>query len=143
MSIPVMPRDGPSVTDSERDGQSIIELVRRFSEELLTLFRQEMALATAEISRTLRKLAAGVASIAAGAAVLYAGFLALLTAAILGLSHVVEPWLAALIVGGAVSIIGLVLLMAGKKTVEPENLKPQRTMESLREDKDVLMRRAS
>lgn len=143
MSIPVMPRDGPSVTDSERESQSIIELVRRFSEELLTLFRQEMALATAEISRTLRKLAAGVASIAAGAAVLYAGFLTLLAAAVLGLSQVVEPWLAALIVGGALTLIGIVLLMVGKKTVEAENLKPQRTVESLREDKDVLMRRAS
>lgn len=143
MSTPAMPRAGRSITDAEREGQSIIELVRRFSEELLTLFRQEMALATAEISRTLRKLVQGVASIAAGAAVLYAGFLALLAAAVLGLSRVVEPWLAALIVGGAVTIVGLVLLMAGKKTIEPENLKPQRTVESLREDKDMLMRRAS
>jgi hypothetical protein len=138
-----MPHESRPITDAERDNQSIVELVRRFSEELLTLFRQEMALATAEVSRTLRKLAAGVASIAAGALVLYAGFLTLLAAAVLGLSHVVEPWLAALIVGGAVTIVGLVLLMAGKKTMEPENLKPRRTVESLREDKDVLLRRAS
>jgi hypothetical protein len=138
-----MPHENRPITDAQRDNQSIIELVRRFSEELLTLFRQEMALATAEVSRTLRKLAAGVASVAAGALVLYAGFLTLLAAAVLGLSHVVEPWLAALIVGGAVTIVGLVLLMAGKKTMEPENLKPRRTVESIREDKDVLMRRAS
>jgi lipopolysaccharide export LptBFGC system permease protein LptF len=143
MSTRSMPRNGRSITDAERDSQSIIELVRRFSDELLTLFRQEMALATAEVSRTIRKLAAGVASIAAGAAVLYAGFLTLVAAAVLGLSRVLEPWLAALIVGGAVTIVGVVLLMVGKKTIEPEHLKPQRSVESLREDKDVLMRRAS
>jgi lipopolysaccharide export LptBFGC system permease protein LptF len=138
-----MPRDGRSITDAERDNQSIIELVRRFSDELLTLFRQEMALATAEVSRTIRKLAAGAASVAAGAAVLFAGFLTLLAAAVLGLSHVLEPWLAAAVVGVAVTIVGVVLLIAGKKTLQPENLKPERTVDSLREDKDVLMRRAS
>jgi hypothetical protein len=127
--------------NGDRDGQSVTTLLRRLTDELLTLFRQEMALATAEISRALSKLAAGVASIAAGALVLYAGFLTLIAAGIIGLAQVMEPWLAALIIGGAITLIGIVLLIAGKKTVEPSNLKPRRTVESLREDKDVLMRR--
>jgi hypothetical protein len=36
-----------------------------------------------------------------------------------------------------------VMVIAGKKKIEPSSLKPERTAESLRQDKDVLMRRES
>jgi predicted phage tail protein len=126
---------------SPRDQESIADLLRRLMEELSTLFRQELALASAEISGAMSKLSRGLISVATGGAVLYAGFLTLLAAAVLALALVVEPWLAALIVGGAVTLIGLVMVMKGKKALEPSDLKPRRTVESLRQDKDVLMRR--
>jgi hypothetical protein len=107
-------------------------------EDLTTLFRQEMALATAELTGALTKATAGIVSIATGGAVLFAGFLGLLAAAVLGLANVMEPWLAALIVGGVVTVIGIVMVLIGKKALDPETLKPQRTAESLRKDKDVL-----
>ena len=138
-----IPEEDPRSPLPERDGESIIQLLRRLTDELLMLFRQEMALATAEVTGTLTKLAKGVASIATGALILYAGFLALLAAAILGLSNAVSPWLAVLIVGVVVSVIGAILVYAGKKTLEPDRLKPRRSIESLREDKAVLMRRES
>jgi hypothetical protein len=126
---------------SSRDQESIADLLRRLMEELATLFRQELTLASAEISGAMSKLSRGLISVATGGAVLYAGFLTLLAAAVLALALVVEPWLAALIVGGVVTIIGLVMVMKGKKALEPSDLKPRRTVESLRQDKDVLMRR--
>jgi len=125
------------------NGTTALGLVRRLMDELATLFRQEMALATAELTGALGKLVAAVVSIAAGSAVLFAGFLALLAAAVLGLSNVVAPWLAALIVGGVVSIIGLIMVLAGRKAADPSVLKPQRSAESLRQDKAVLTRSAS
>lgn len=136
-----MPSRGDSAAVSERDGESITVLLRRLTDELLTLFRQEMALATAEVSGKLTKLLTGVASVAAGGAVLYAGFLALLAAAVLGLANVMAAWLAALIVGAAVVLLGIVLVYVGKKKIQPQNLKPQRSVDSLRQDKDVLMRK--
>jgi hypothetical protein len=126
---------------SSRDQESITDLLRRLMDELSTLFRQELALASAEISGAMSRLSRGLISVATGGAVLYAGFLTLLAAAVLALALVVEPWLAALIVGGAVTLIGLVMVMKGKKALEPSDLKPRRTVESLRQDKDVLMRR--
>jgi hypothetical protein len=126
---------------SSREQESITDLLRRLMDELSTLFRQELALASAEISGAMSKLSRGLISVATGGAVLYAGFLTLLAAAVLALSLAVEPWLAALIVGGAVTLIGLVMVMKGKKALEPSDLKPRRTVESLRQDKDVLMRR--
>jgi predicted phage tail protein len=126
---------------SSRDQESITDLLRRLMDELATLFRQELALASSEMSSAMSKLSRGLISVATGGAVLYAGFLTLLAAAVLALALVVEPWLAALIVGGVVTLIGVVMVLKGKKALEPSDLKPRRTVESLRQDKDVLMRR--
>lgn len=125
----------------DRENASTLALLRRATDELLTLFRQEMALATAEVSRTVAGFLAGVTSIAAGALVAYAGFLVLLAAAVLGLAHVVSDWLAALIVGAAVLVIGALLVLVGARQASSQQLKPQRAVDSLREDKDVLMRK--
>jgi hypothetical protein len=129
--------------NAELDGTTALGLVRHLMDELATLFRQEMALATAELTGALGKLVAAVVSIAAGSAVLFAGFLVLLAAAVLGLANVVAPWLAALIVGVVVSVIGLVMVLVGRKAADPSALKPQRSPESLRKDKAVLTRNES
>jgi hypothetical protein len=123
-----------------RESQSTVTLLRRLMNELATLVRQEIALATAEMTRAARTLLASATSVAIGGAVLYAGLLALLAAAILGLANVMQPWLAALIVGVAVVVIGLVMVQRGLKTLNPEQLKPTHTAESLRRDKEVLER---
>ncbi len=129
--------------DARLDGVTVLGLVRRLMDELATLFRQEMALATAELTGALGKLVAAVVSVAAGSAVLFAGFLVLLAAAVLGLAQVMAPWLSALIVGAVVSLIGLILVLVGRKAVDPSVLKPKRSPESLRKDKAVLSRSAS
>jgi len=129
--------------DLERGPQthSIMSLLKRLTDELSVLFRQEMALASAEFSRSMRVFLLGVTSLAAGGAVLFAGLLVLLAAAVLGLSEWLEPWQAALVVGVVVVIVGAIMVMAGRKKLKPEELKPDRTVESLKRDKDVLTRR--
>jgi hypothetical protein len=130
-----------SGSSPDRENESTLGLLRRATDELLTLFRQEMALATAEVSRTVTVFLAAVTSIAAGALVAYAGFVVLLAAAVLGLAKVVPDWAAALIVGVVVLVIGAILIFAGAKKARAKELKPQRTVDNLREDKDVLMRK--
>jgi len=132
-----------SSADPDLENASTLGLLRRATDELLTLFRQEMALATAEVSRTVSVFLAGVTSIAAGALVAYAGFLVLLAAAVLGLARVVSDWIAALIVGAAVLVLGALLIYMGSRKARAEQLKPQRSVNSLREDKDVLLRKQS
>jgi hypothetical protein len=129
-----------AVPDASLEGESTIQLLRRLADQLSTLLRQEIALATAEVTAALTRLTTGAISVVAGGAVLYAGLLTLLAAAVLGLSLVVPAWLAALLVGAAVSLVGFVLVYRGKKNLSPSSLKPQRTVESLRRDKDILTR---
>ena len=128
-------------SSDERESQSAFGLLRRLTDELSTLLRQELTLATAEVSRSMRVMLTGAASLAVGGAVLFTGLLAMLAAAVLGLATVLSPWLSALVIGAAIAIIGVVLVLAGIRSLDPSTLKPSRTAESLRRDKDVITRR--
>ncbi|HVY82081.1 MAG TPA: phage holin family protein [Steroidobacteraceae bacterium] len=125
----------------DREAQSTLDLMRRLLNEVSTLFRQELTLARAEFMRSISRVLVSATSIAAGGAVLYAGLLVLLAAAVLGLSKVLEPWLAALIIGVVVGVIGYVMLHAGIKKMSNTSVKPELTQDSLKRDKDVLMRK--
>lgn len=129
--------------NGDRESQSAFGLLRRLTDELATLLRQELALAIAEVSRSMRLMLTATASLAVGGAVLFTGLLAMLAAAVLGLATVLQPWLAALVIGAAVAVIGIILVSAGIRALDPSTLKPSRTAESLRKDKDVLTRRQS
>jgi hypothetical protein len=135
------PAAAGSADNGDRESQSAFGLVRRLTDELATLLRQELTLATAEVARSMRIMLTGAAALAVGGAVLYTGLLVMLAAAVLGLATVLQPWLAALVIGAAVSIIGIVLVLAGIRSIDPSTLKPSRTTESLRKDKDVITRR--
>ena len=108
--------------------------------ETTTLVQDEVALAKADLSDKVAQAGRGVGAVAAGGAVLFAGFLVLLFAAVGALEMVLPPeqapWLAPLIVGAVVTLIGAVALSSGKKKLQAENLKPARTLDSLRRDRD-------
>jgi hypothetical protein len=133
--------DDANLRAQDREAQSTLDLMRRLLNEVAALFREELALARAEFMRSFSRLLVSGASVATGAAVLYAGVLVLLAAAVLGLAKVLEPWLAALIVGAAVGVIGYIMLHAGIKGMTQTTVKPELTAESLKRDKDVLTRK--
>ena len=126
---------------SLRERESTIALLRRLVDEVSLLFRKEIALAKAEAVQSFSYLKAAAINIASGGVVLFAGLLVLLGAAVLGLSHVVADWLAALIVGGIVSIVGFAMINSGKNKFDPSALKPQRTEHALQQDKEMVERR--
>jgi hypothetical protein len=143
MVIRATQRATPQGLESEnREKQSVIALLHRLTHELALLFRQELALAGAEVTRKLGKILAAAATAAAGGALLFAGLLVLLAAAVLGLSHIMADWLAALLVGIVVCIGGIAALVAGTRAL-PETLRPKRSARSLSKDKDVLTRKPS
>ena len=76
----------------------------------------------------------GAGALAAGGVIAFSGWLALLAAAILGLSQVLAPWLSALIVAVVVIALGAGLALFGKSRLKADALVPHRTLNSLRED---------
>ena len=138
----IPPRNPPGFTsNSHREHDTTTGLLRRLADDLTTLLRKELALATSEISRSVGEARDGITSMALGGAVLFAGILVLLASVVLALAEVMEPWLAALIVGAIVAVAGFLMLQAGKKKLRPVSLKPERTQEMLRGDRDMLQRR--
>jgi hypothetical protein len=116
---------------SERPvGGLLSDLARQFT----LLLRQEMALARAEIVDKIGQLGSATGLIAAGGLIAFAGLLYLLAAATLGLGKVVEMWLAALIVGGVVLLVGAGLALLGRARLQASNLVPLRTVRSLKDD---------
>lgn len=130
-------RDTQSATQPE-EKVHFYDLVRHLIDDLALLFRKELALAGSEVSQSLNETKKGVSGLISGVVVLNSGYLFLLVAATLALGQIMELWLAALIVGGVVTIIGLVMVTAGKKKLEPSSLKPTRTMDSVQKDKETV-----
>lgn len=117
---------------------SVGGLLRQLTNEVPSLITKELALAKAELSESIRATKAGAASVATGGAVLLGGFIVLLMSAVYALSEVVEPWLAALIVGAVVVVIGLIMVSSGKKKFEASSFKPERTIDSVNKDKEAV-----
>lgn len=128
----------PKTSGSPHDDASLGSLVKELAHEVPSLLSKELALAKSEARESLHATKLGAAAVSMGGAVAVSGFIVLLLAVVYALSNVIAPWLAALIVGGITLAVGLAMVEAGKKKFEPESLKPDRTMDSLRKDKNAL-----
>ncbi len=125
------------------DDRSIGGLVSDLFQKSALLVRKEIQLGKAEMNEKVAQVGSGVGSLAVGGAIAFAGLLVLLAAAVLGLAAVwqlaqVHAWLAPLIVGGVVAIIGLIMLAKGRQNLKPGNLAPNRTVDSVRRDKEFI-----
>lgn len=125
-----------------RDERSLGELFGDLARELTTLVRQELALARTELGQKAANIGRDIGSLVLGGAVAYAGFLALVAAAVLALGQLgVTWWLAALIVGLVVAAIGYLLVQRGLSALRKESLMPQQTIDTLREDAQLVKER--
>jgi hypothetical protein len=128
-------RLGPDVEEPRvRSGRSVAALLSDLAGETSTLFRQEIALFKAELGESLARIGVGTGALAAGGVIAFSGWLALVAAAILGLSRVLAPWLSALIIGVVVIALGAGVALFGKSRLKASALVPRRTLNSLRED---------
>ena len=118
--------------------RSLLSLFSDLWRETTTLVHEEAELAKAELSEKVSQVTTGAGEIAAGGAILFAGFIVLLFAAVGALELMLPTehsiWIAPLIVGLAVMIIGYIALSRGKKQMQAESLAPQRTLDSLKRD---------
>lgn len=119
--------------------RGIGELLGDLGGQASTLIRKEIDLARVEITSSVGRAGRGAAITAAGAALLFAGLLAGLASASLGLIAIgIEPWLAALIVAGVVLAIGALATSIGLHEIQNADLAPRQAAASIREDLEFL-----
>jgi hypothetical protein len=116
--------------------RSIGELFGELSQDVTMLVKQEAQLAKTEMQQKLSKVTTDLVSLATGGVVLLIGGLALTAALILLLVHPVglDPWLAALIVGGVFGLVGWMMVQRGLTNLKRIDPTPRRTVESIKDD---------
>jgi xanthine/uracil permease len=129
-----------------RDDRSLGQLLRSLTQELSTLMRQEVELAKTEVSEKASRAGANLGALALGGAVAFAGALALLFAVVNGLTTLlvrvvsaeVAVWLAPLLVGVVLALIGVSMSKKALAALRQEGITPKRTTQSLQENKEWL-----
>jgi hypothetical protein len=108
--------DDATGTKSERLG--LIGLFRQLPGQISRLIRDELRAAQVELTDKLKAAGMGVGLLVGALVILLFAFGVLLAAAVLGLSTVFQPWAAALIVGGVLVIVAVVLALLGQKKLK-------------------------
>jgi xanthine/uracil permease len=129
-----------------RDERSIGQILKDLTNELQTLFRQEVNLVKTEMGEKVSRAGANLGAAAVGGAIAFAGALALLAALVRGfailLEHFMSPnvaeWLSPLLIGVVLAAIGLAMLKKAIATLKHESIAPQRTAQTLQENKEWL-----
>lgn len=134
-----------------KDDRSIGQLLKELTHESSTLLKQEMNLAKTEMSEKASRVGANLGEVAVGGAVAFLGAIALLLAVVYGLTSLLSKfmslgaaaWLAPLIVGAVLAAVGYSLIKKALATLKQESLTPQRTTQSLQENKAWLKQKIS
>lgn len=117
-----------------KEERSLGELLSELAGDTGTLVKQEVALAQAEFTQKAVVIGKNVGFLAVGGAVGYAALLSILAAVIIGLGYFIPLWLSALLVGLVVGIVAFLLISSALKKLKDTNLKPEQTVETLKED---------
>jgi uncharacterized membrane protein YqjE len=121
-------------TDDER---SVGELVQQLSQHTTTLIRQELRLAQSELQEKGKRVGIGAGMFGGAGLVALYGVGALVAAAVIGIGTLLEPWIAAVIVGVVLLAVAGVLALTGRKQVERGTPPlPEQAIESAKRDVD-------
>lgn len=127
---------------TDKSDKPLSALFSELTNETVDLVRQEVALARAEMSKKISTAQTALTSVAIGAAILMAGLFIILLAVVnmvaMLLPPDLAPWLAPLLVGAVVALIGYGMLKGGSNKLQPSNLVPERTMNSFKRDKGLV-----
>ena len=116
--------------------ESLGTIVSGIVEDLQQIVRGEVQLAKTELKEDATQIGKAVAMLGAGVFFGLIAFIFLMLSLTYLLSEWVEPWIAAGIVGLGLLIIAAILAMSGKSQLQSANLKPEETIESLKEDQE-------
>src|ERR1700721_2205174 len=117
--------------NAPRMQRSVRDVLEDIANNLAQLLQAEFRLAKTELKEGAQKAAGPGATLGAGLALALFGLGFLLLAAVYAMSLVMAGWLAALIVGGVVTVAAGILVGAGTGKLKRTNLMPEKALRSL------------
>ena len=130
--IPRSNGHGPARVDLEE--RKIGELMSAISRDTSLLVDQELELFRREMDARISRVEKHGAVLGAGSLIAYVGVLALTAALILGLATLMSGWIAALLVGALYAGIGGAMVLRGKRKLAETELRPDKTIRSVKTD---------
>lgn len=112
-------------------------------DEVTHLGRQELALAKAEIAEDIEAAQKRLIAVIAGLMLGFCAVLILLQAIVAALATQMPVWLASVVVALIVGLVAVVLVRAGQASLKAQDFTPERTVRSLKRDKDLIAEKAS
>jgi hypothetical protein len=127
------PIDPPLVVPAPAE-PTLADLLSGLTNDLNDLIRKEFQLARAETMESISKATRGIVLAASGGAVAYAGFIMLLIGIVILLGDILPLWVSAVAIGLLAIVVGLILVQSGRSTLKDVSIKPERTIETIKED---------
>lgn len=128
--------DGPLDKRRADTGESLGDTVTGIIRDVQDIVRGEVQLAKTEIKEDAGKMGKALGMIGAAVFLALVGFIFLMLGVTYLLNKSLEMWIAAGIVGLVLLIVGAIIGMTGKKQMQEANMVPDKTIESLKEDKE-------
>lgn len=123
---------------SEPRKRSLFTLIADIPGLITQLVRDEIEQLKQELLGKLRHAGIGVGLLAGAAAFLFFALGVFVAAAILGLATVLPAWAAALIVGGALLVIAIILVLIGIANLKKGAPAPTQTISSVKKDVNAI-----
>jgi hypothetical protein len=123
---------------ADPDEHHLATLLARLWRDSETLLSQQLALLGAELGENADRLVLGVLALLVGTAVVLIGGLAIATALILLLGHVMPLWVASALIGVLATAAGAALAFYGRRLVARVSVVPPQSWHALRETVDWL-----
>lgn len=134
-----LPENGSRAAAEER---SIGDLFTDLAHDTGTLIRQEIKLASTELSQKATFAGRQIVYVAAGLLLGVVSLLTLVGALVLGLATAIALWKSALVVGLVSALIAIAVVWKGAAALRDMKLAPKQTLSSIREDKQWLEQKA-
>lgn len=123
---------------SDADDRSARELISAVIADFSDLVRKESELVRSELSEKISLALKAAMGMGIGAVLLLGAFLCVLAALVIGLSNLMPPAWAALLVGVVCGLVGFTLLRAAAKKAEPSGMAPDRFVQQVRRDAQMI-----
>lgn len=122
------------MNENRAENKPLGDLFSDLAGEMSELVRKEVALAKLEVGQKARHIGKNVGYLVVGGAVAYAAMLAIIAGIVMLLDGVMPSWVAAIVVGVVVGIIGWLLIGKARAALQATDITPQQTVETLKED---------
>ena len=124
-----------------RQRESWAVMLEKLSTDMTNLWERQSSLIFTELNEKITTVKVASGSLVAGGVILFVGMICLAATAIIALSNIVVPWIAAALVAVVLMAFGLIMVKGAQKKLAGRGLIPNQSIEALGQIKNTFQER--